>query len=245
MQQPTTRIAIIGDRSEQVIAHTRIPDILDGLEGSTGAIDAYWIHSSAIDHETALDAFDGVWVTPGSPYANEDGVLHAIAVARTAQIPVLGTCGGFQHMLLEFARNVVGLDVHHGESAPDAVRQLITPLTCSLKGEEGTFDVLAGTFSAEIMGAGPTTERYFCSYGANDEFVPALAASGLRISGLAADGSLRMAELPGHPFFVGCLFQPELASSATSLHPVLVAFATAAQARATTQAPDPHVASGL
>ena len=245
MQQPTIRIAIIGDRSDQVIAHTRIPDILDGLQGATGAIDAYWLHSSSIDDTTVLDAFDGVWVTPGSPYANEDGVLHAISTARRAQIPTLGTCGGFQHMLLEFARNVVGLDVHHGESAPDEVRQLITPLTCSLKGEEGTFDVLAGTFSAEIMGAGPTTERYFCSYGANDEFLPALTAAGLRVSGLAADGSLRMAELPGHPFFVGCLFQPELSSSASSLHPVLVAFATAAQSRAAMQGSDPQAATGV
>lgn len=245
MQQPTTRIAIIGDRSDQVIAHTRIPDILDGLQSYAGPMDAYWIHTSSIDDETALDAFDGVWVTPGSPYANEDGVLRAISAGRTAQIPVLGTCGGFQHMLLEFARNVVGLDVHHGESAPDAVRQLITPLTCSLKGEEGTFDVLADTFAAEIMGAGPTTERYFCSYGANDEFLPALTNAGLRVSGLAADGSLRMAELPGHPFFVGCLFQPELSSSATSLHPVLVAFANAAQSRAAMQAADPKAASGV
>lgn len=231
-----TRIAIVGDRSDQVIAHTMIPDILDGLQDAVGAIDAYWLHSSSIDSTTDFEGFDGVWATPGSPYANEDGVLHAIAEARTHHIPFLGTCGGFQHMLLELARNEAGLDVHHGESAPEAVRQLITPLTCSLKGEEGTFEVLPGTLAAEIMGAGPTTERYFCSYGANDEFLPALTDAGLRIAGLAADHSVRMAELPSHRFHLGCLFQPELSSTATSLHPVLVAFAEAAKGRSVTRA---------
>jgi len=228
-----TRIAIVGDRSDQVIAHTRTPEILDGLQNTLGDIDAYWLHSSSIDATTDFEGFDGMWATPGSPYANEDGVLHAIAEARARQIPFLGTCGGFQHMLLELARNEAGLDVHHGESSPEAVQQLITPLTCSLKGEEGTFEVLPGTMAAEIMGAGPTTERYFCSYGANEEFLPALAEVGLRVGGLAADGSVRMAELPNHPFYQGCLFQPELSSTATSLHPVLVAFAEAAQSRST------------
>ena len=237
----TARIAIVGDRSDQVIAHTRIPDILDGLQGAVGAIDAYWLHSSSIDASTDFEGFDGVWATPGSPYANEDGVLHAITEARERQIPFLGTCGGFQHMLLELARNEAGLDVHHGESSPEAVRQLITPLTCSLKGEEGAFEVLPGTMAAEIMGVGPTTERYFCSYGANEEFVPALTGAGLRIAGRTTDGSLRMAELPNHPFSLGCLFQPELSSTASSLHPVLVAFAEAARSRSQQRGPRTHI----
>ena len=233
MTRTTARIAIVGDRSDAVIAHTKVPEILDGFTRSVGQIDAYWLHSTSIDRDTDFDGFDAIWVTPGSPYESEAGVLRAITAARQTGIPCLGTCAGFQHMLLEFAREVAGMDVHHGESAPDEPQQLLTPLSCSLLGAEATITVLPGTLAADAMGAGPTTERFFCSYGANVEYLPTLEAAGLRVAGYADDGTLRIAELPEHPFFVGCLFQPELSSSASWLHPLLVAFAHAAMERAT------------
>jgi len=228
----TARIAIVGDRSDEVIAHTKVPEILDGFTRSVGQIDAYWLGSASLDADTDLTGFDGIWVTPGSPYQNEAGVLHAITAARQIGIPCLGTCGGFQHMLLEFAREVAGMDVHHGESAPDEPAQLITPLSCSLLGAEATITVLPDTLAADAMGAGPTTERFFCSYGANAEYLSGLEAAGLRVAGHGDDGTLRIAELPEHPFFVGCLFQPALSSSSSWLHPLLVAFARAAIKRA-------------
>src|SRR5690242_18654893 len=130
------RLALVGDRSAAVRAHARIPGILRGLAGADREpLEAYWLRSKQIDESTSFAGFDGVWVLPGSPYASMDGVLAAIRAARTGGIPLLGTCGGFQHLLLEFARDVCGLaDVEHAESSPEAERHLLVPLACSLLG---------------------------------------------------------------------------------------------------------------
>jgi CTP synthase (UTP-ammonia lyase) len=226
------RLALVGDRSDAVLAHLRIPVILDALGRDAAPLDAYWLPSRSIDPASDLTGFDGIWVLPGSPYENVAGVLHAIETARTTGIPFLGTCGGFQHMLLELARNVCGLDVHHGESAGPDQDALLVPLACSLLGEEDGITVLPGTLAAQIMGAGPTTERYFCSYGLDDRYLAMLVEHGLVVSGRDDAGALRLGELAGHPFYLGSLFQPELSSDATWIHPILVAFAAAVRAHA-------------
>jgi len=228
------RLALIGDRSPTVLAHERIPTILNALSSAGGdPLDAYWLHSTSIDAATDLSGFDGIWVIPGSPYANVDGVFHAITTARVHGIPFLGTCGGFQHMLLELARNVCGLaDIHHGETDPEAPNLLLVPLACSLLGEEDGVTIVADTLAARIMGAGPTTERYFCSFGLNATYLPALEAGGLVVSGRDRTGAVRVGELAAHPFFLGSLFQPELASDSTWVHPLLRAFAAAVRLHA-------------
>ena len=177
--------------------------------------------------------FDGIWVVPGSPYENRDGVLAAIGAARAARIPLLGTCGGFQHLLLEFARNVCGLlGVENAEQHPGAPELLIVPLACSLLGEEATVIIESGSIAARAMGAGPSTERFFCRYGLSAEYEGVLERHGLVISGRDELGDARIAELPGHPFFVGSLFQPELTSDPTWVHPLIVSFAAAVRIRA-------------
>ena len=232
------RLALVGDRSATVRAHDRIPAILRAFAGNDAEpLDAYWLHSASIDANTDLSGFDGIWVIPGSPYENVDGVLHAITTARTNDIPFLGTCGGFQHMLLEFARNACGLTtVEHGETSPDANDLLLVPLECSLLGEEAGIDVVAGTLASAIMGAGHTTERYFCRYGLNTRYLSTLEQHGLVVSGRDLDGEVRIAELPGHRFFLGSLFQPELSSDATWVHPLLGAFSNAVRDHAVTSA---------
>jgi CTP synthase (UTP-ammonia lyase) len=172
-------------------------------------------------------------VVPGSPYSNPDGVFAAIEAARAEGIPLLGTCGGFQHLLLEFARHVCGLaGVENAEDHPGAVGALIVPLVCSLLGEEATVIVKAGTLAASVMGPGPCTERFFCSYGLEERYVGALEQHGLVVSARDEAGAVRMAELPGHPFFIGSLFQPELSSDQTWTHPLVHAFADAVRAHA-------------
>ena len=80
-------------------------------------------------------------------------------------------------------------------------------------------------------GQGRRTERYHCSYGLNPAYLEALAAGGLRFSGFDDGGQVRIVELPGHPFFLGTLFQPELSGDGTQPHPVIRAFAAAAAER--------------
>ena len=230
------RLALVGDRSPLVQAHARMPDILAAIDAGDGtAIDAYWIESTEVT-ATDLRGFDGIWALPGSPYADGDGVLTAIRFAREHGVPFLGTCGGFQHMLLEFARNVCSLRADHGENTPDAVDPLIRPLSCSLVGEERVVHIVAGTRAAAILGTAPRTERYFCSYGLDQRYVGDLTAAGLVIAGRDEHGEVRLAELVDHPFFLGSLFQPELSSTRSWVHPLIDAFVTAARAHVLTHA---------
>jgi len=230
---PPPRIALVGDRSASVVAHGRIPDLFDALASRDERIEVYWLHTSTIASPSDVAGFDGIWVVPGSPYESPAGALAAVQAARTAAIPFLGTCGGFQHLLLEFARSVCGLaGVEHGESSPDADELLLIPLTCQLFGEEDTVMVAEGTTAGRVMGPGPSTERYFCRFGLNPAYERRLVDHGLVISGRSSDGEARIGELVDHPFFVGTLFQPELASDATWVHPLIAGFAEAVRTRA-------------
>ena len=233
MTHHTPRLALVGDRSGTVTAHARIPAIIDALLTREGiALDPYWIATpDALRGDLA--GFDAIWATPGSPYDSFDGILAAIRTARKTGVPFLGTCGGFQHALIEYARDVCGLPgVEHAEVTPDAAERLIVPLECELTGHEEAVMVVPGTLAAKILGPGRRTERYNCSYGLNQEYLQALTEGGLRFSGFDDSGHVRIAELPGHPFFMGTLFQPERQDERNQPHPVIRAFATAAAERA-------------
>lgn len=234
MVQHTPRIALVGDRSANVRAHTRIPAIVDALLGRDGiALDPYWIATSDVS-DCDVSGFDAIWLLPGSPYASAAGALAAARTARERCIPFLGTCGGFQHALLEYAHDVCGLaSVENAEVTPDAAEHLIVPLECSLMGHEEAVMIVPGTLAAKISGPGRRTERYHCSYGLNPDYLEALADGGLRFSGFDDGGQVRIAELPGHPFFLCTLFQPELYGDGTQPHPIIRAFAIAASERVT------------
>ncbi|WP_437072845.1 CTP synthase C-terminal region-related (seleno)protein [Streptomyces sp. enrichment culture] len=236
---PVARIALVGDRSANVVSHTRVPGLLRALaERDRLVLDPYWIASEDAADEDAVRGFDAVWVLPGSPYRSEAGVLTAIRVAREAGIPFLGTCGGFQHALLEFARNVCGLRVAHAETDPDAEDLLIEPLACSLVGHQATVGIEPGSLAHRVIGAERTVERYHCAYGPS-RHLDTLRAHGLRLSGHDEDGNVRVAELPGHPFFLATLFQPELSGEATRPHAVVRALARAATQHARRGAAQP------
>ncbi|MEU4729889.1 hypothetical protein [Streptomyces sp. NPDC023588] len=232
------RIALVGDRSPHVKSHTRVPLLLGALASRDGLVlDAYWIPTADAAAQAAagtLARFDAVWVLPGSPYASEAGALAAIRVAREEGIPFLGTCGGFQHALLEYARTVCGLTgAAHAENDPGAEDLLIAPLACSLVGHEGLVRAEPGSLAESALGAERSMERYHCNYGPAPRHLPALTTHGLRLSGHDEDGQVRIAELPGHPFFLATLFQPELHGDGTRPHPIVRALAVAAVARAT------------
>ena len=231
---PPPRLALVGDRSESVQAHAKIPVLIDALATGTGpAIEIYWLRSTDITGPHDVAGFDGVWVIPGSPYLNPEGVLAAIQAARTGQIPLFGTCAGFQHMVLEFARDVCGLTaVENAEENADAAEPLIVPLECSLLGQESTVVIAPGTVAARAMGPGTTTERYFCRYGPNPDYLEILQRHGLVFSGRDERGEVRVTELPDHPFYVASLFQPELSSDPTWVHPLIAAFGAAVRSHA-------------
>jgi CTP synthase (UTP-ammonia lyase) len=223
------RIALVGDRSANVRAHARIPALIDALlRRDAIALDPYWIATPDVTG-CDLSRFDAIWLVPGSPYENADGAIAAVRTARERRIPFLGTCGGFQYALLEFARDVCGLAaVENAEVTPEADEHLIVQLECSLKGHEEAVMIVPGTRAAKISGPGRRTERYHCDYGLNSAYLERLSQGGLCFSGFDDSGRVRIAELPGHPFFVGTLFQPELHGDGSQPHPIIVAMAAAA-----------------
>jgi CTP synthase (UTP-ammonia lyase) len=227
------RIALVGDRSTAVRAHERIPQIAARYDD----VDLHWLSTADLVPAEAT-AFDGVWVVPGSPYADEGRVVDTIRAARTGGTPLLGTCGGYQHMILEFARTVVGVGARHAESpvaggagggeAGDAPAStaLITELACSLKGRSGQVDVVPGSRAAAALGE-RSFERFHCSFGLTAADAEPLVAAGLVLSGTSPEGEPRVVELPGDAFWLGTAFQPELADAQP--HPVIEAFVTAAR----------------
>jgi CTP synthase (UTP-ammonia lyase) len=223
-------IALVGDRSPAVRAHARIPVVLDALrEEEQIDIDAYWIPTPEAADPAALRGFTGVWLVPGSPYRSEAGAVAAVRTARTERIPFLGTCAGFQHAMLEFARDVCGLpDARHAENDPgaDGPDPLITALSCSLAGHEAPIDLTPGSRVEALLGAARTIERYHCAYGLAAGYIDLLRAHGMRFTGHDEQGEPRVAELPEHPYFLATLFQPELATG--GVHPLIRGFARAA-----------------
>jgi CTP synthase (UTP-ammonia lyase) len=220
---PTAKLALVGDRSPSVRAHGRIPLLIDALRTREGLVlDPYWIPSAEADD---LQDFDGIWVVPGSPYANPDKVVAAVRIAREREIPFLGTCGGFQHAILELAQSLAGIETpRHAEYGIEE-GAIIVELACSLVGHEGSITYTPGTLIQKIAGVERSLERYHCSYGIAPEFVATLEEAGVVFGAHDEDGAPRALELPGHPFFLGTLFQPELAGDGTRAHAVVRAFA--------------------
>jgi CTP synthase (UTP-ammonia lyase) len=214
-----------------VTAHRAIPIALELAASSTGSTaQPTWVATDAVGEPArSLANFDGVWCVPASPYRSMDGALSAIRFARESGLPFLGTCGGFQHAVIEIARNVLHLsDADHAETNPTATSLVVTPLTCSLV--EVTGEVVLDRAFAASLGSTTTTleEGYHCSYGLNRTFVPVLENAGLEVVAWDADGEPRAVVLHGHPFFVATLFQPERSALQGTPHPIIEAFARSA-----------------
>src|SRR5688572_6507407 len=98
------RLALVGDFSEEIVAHRAIPQALALARESTGvAVEWDWVDTARLaEAPRQLADHAGIWCVPGSPYRNTDGALAAIRFSRETQRPFLGTCGGFQHALIEF-----------------------------------------------------------------------------------------------------------------------------------------------
>ncbi|WP_062390508.1 CTP synthase C-terminal region-related (seleno)protein [Pseudomonas abietaniphila] len=222
-------IALVGDHDDRVPAHQAIPLALDRVAGETGiVVEFHWLPTLEVGDGAGLHAFDGIWCVPASPYRDMNGALTAIRHARENQKPFLGTCGGFQHALLEYARNHLGWsDAEHAETAPDSARAIITPLSCSLVEAFEPIRLLAGSRIAEAYGALHTQERYRCRYGLRKELEADIFAGPLKVSGYDEDDEVRAMELRGHPFFVATLFQPERAALQGDTPPLVRAFVQA------------------
>lgn len=208
------RIGLIGDRNDDVVAHRAIPLALAmAAEVTSVAIDVQWLGTDKIGDGKALRGYDALWCVPASPYRSMDGALTAIRYAREKQVPYLGTCGGFQHAVVEYARNVLGWsDAEHAETSPEAARPVVVPLSCSLVEVRDAIHLKPGSRIAEIYGTNDIEEGYHCRYGLGSGFREAIDPTPLHVTGVDDHDDARVLELRDHPFFIATLFQPERAA---------------------------------
>ena len=221
------QVGLVGDYSSAVAAHRAIPRALRIASAVLGCdVEETWLPTASLAGDDAIDLtrFDGLWCVPASPYESFDGAIRAIRFAREHDVPFLGTCGGFQHAVIEFARNVLGRDAAHAEIDPSAAMPLFAPLSCSMVEVDARVHFSPGSQLAEIYGCTSVMERYHCNFGMNPAYLAWFQGSSLALSGVDDEGLPRAVELAGHPFFLGTAYQPERSALEGQPHPLVVAF---------------------
>jgi len=218
-----------------------------------------WVPSDELaDHDVAarLGAMDAILVPGGFGWRGIEGKLDAIRFAREERVPYLGLCLGLQCAVIEFARNVCGLE---GANSSEFDPETPYPVIDLLPEQQGVVDMGAtmrlgsypaelvqGTRARDIYGEPVVHERHRHRWEVNPDYHEILSENGLVFSGLSPDGRLvEIIELSDHPFFVAGQFHPELKSRPTRAHPLFSAFVAAARDRRRARAAaEPLVGSG-
>jgi CTP synthase (UTP-ammonia lyase) len=170
--------------------------------------------------------YDGFWIVPGSPYENDDGVYALIRWTRENNFPILGTCGGFQYMVVEYSKNVLGFkNAGHEESEPGVENLIISKMACSLKGSQEQVHITDhDSWLYRILKTNVITGHFNCNYGVNPVYQKLIDQYPLAFTAFSEDGEARALEIKGHHFYNGTLFQPPLDSSFDKPNPLLMDF---------------------
>ena len=242
------RVAVVGKYTDFVDSYKSVQEALihGGIANNVG-VDIGWVSSdlftSADRAAEILSEYDGLLVPGGFGVRGVDGMVEAIRYARESGLPYFGICLGMQTAIIEFARNVLGLDdSHSSEFAPECSNPVITLMESQQHVTDmgGTMRLGAypcrlerGSRAAGAYGQPEVSERHRHRYEVANKYRDAFVENGLVLSGLSPDGSLvEIVELADHPWFVGCQFHPELQSRPTRPHPLFAAFVGAAAERA-------------
>lgn len=224
-----TRIALIGEYDPAFPPHqATIAACTHSANALREHVAPQWMSTRDLTVD-ALRDFSALWIAPGSPFKSLSNTLAAVRYARERGIPCLGTCGGFQYMILEYARNALGfVDAQHAEHDPYASELFVSQLECSLVGRELLVTLEPESHVARIYGTREAREQYYCNFGVNPEKVAGLKRGELCVTGSDAEGEMRVVELRNHPFYIGTLFVPQLRSRLGRPHPLINAFVRAA-----------------
>lgn len=208
------KLAIIGDFNPASRTHIATNEAIGHAESYLKLnLAADWVPTESILDSIAsvTQNYKGFLIAPGSPYKSMAGALEIIKYARLNNIPTLGTCGGFQHMVIEFARNVLNIkDAQHAEYDPYASKLVINPLSCSMFGQKLKINITDKRSQAyKILKSDTIEEQYYCNFGLNPEFQSEIHNNGFKIVGSDTSNEARILELQGHKFFIATLFVPQ------------------------------------
>lgn len=238
------KIAVVGKYTELIDSYKSVHEALvhGGIANDVG-VEISWLPSDGFTTRERtreiLGEFNGLLIPGGFGVRGVEGMLEAIRFARESGMPFFGICLGMQTAIIEFARNVVGLDdSHSSEFAPECGNPVISLMESQQHVTDmgGTMRLGAypcklgeGTRAAAIYGTQQVSERHRHRYEVNNAYRDQFIAHGLNLSGLSPDGSLvEIVELQTHPWYVGCQFHPELQSRPMRPHPLFASFIAAA-----------------
>jgi CTP synthase len=241
-------IAVVGKYVELHDAYLSIKEALihAGIAHSA-RVNIHWVHSERLEQEpveSVLGGVDGVLVCPGFGERGIEGKIEAARFARENKIPYLGVCLGLQMMVIEFARNVLGLaGANSTEIDPHTPHPVISLLSeqTGVEDKGGTMrlggypcKLIPGTKAAKAYGTDSVIERHRHRWEFNNKYREQLADAGLIASGTLPDGSLvEIGEVIDHPFMVGSQFHPEFRSRPDRPQPLFRDFVAAAVHRRT------------
>ena len=242
----TVRIGLVGKYVELHDAYKSIAESFIHA-GATNEckVQLEWIQSETLvdEHHCAevLRPLDGVLVAPGFGERGIDGKINAVRFVREHGIPFLGICLGMQMAVIEYARNVMGIDdAHSTEMEPHTPNPVISMMEeqKSITDKGGTMRLGAyacklkrDSLAYQIYGKAQISERHRHRYEFNNEYLDAFEKAGFRPTGINPDtGLVEIVELSKeiHPWFVGVQFHPELKSTVMNPHPLFVQFVRAA-----------------
>jgi CTP synthase len=248
-EKPTVRIALVG---KYVALHDAYLSVAESLthagwaQGVDVRID--WVDSEKLDkewekHEEQLAQAAGIIVPGGFGHRGIEGKIKAVEYARTHGIPYFGLCLGLQVAVIEFARNVLGLDLANSAEfdpeSPDKVIDLM-PNQRQISDKGGTMRLgqwvcclTPGSKAEAAYGEPIIFERHRHRYEFNNSYRRRVEAKGMQVSGRSADNKLvEIIELKDHPWFLATQFHPEFKSRPTRPHPLFFAFVGAAKQQA-------------
>ncbi|MGW0806581.1 CTP synthase C-terminal region-related (seleno)protein [Nonomuraea sp. NPDC002799] len=224
-------VAVIGDYDKTFAPHVATEDALGHAAAHLGVeVRVRWLATEPLVSDlSGVRAADVLWCAPGSPYRSMRGALAALRHGREQGVPTLGTCGGCQHMVIEYARHALGFeDAQHAEYDPYASTLFVSELACSLAGQTMPVTFTPGSRVASLYGGTEAEERYYCNFGIDPAHQRTLHDGGLLVTGVDGDGAARVLELPAHPFYLATLFVPQVRSRPGSPHPLVTGLLRAA-----------------
>jgi CTP synthase len=245
LKRPTREVSIglVGKYVEYEDSYKSLKEaLLHGGLAHDAKVNITWIESEKLkwpDVVNELKRFDGILVPGGFGRRGVEGMLTAIRYAREFKVPYFGICLGMQTMVIEFARNVCGIELANSTEFDPATPDRVIYKLRELKGVDelgGTMRlgaypcVLAeGSVARRAYGKAEISERHRHRYEFNREYEGVLKQHGLRLTGETPDGVyVEICELEDHPWYLGCQFHPEFKSKPLEPHPLFRSFIGAA-----------------
>jgi CTP synthase len=239
----SVRVAVVGKYTSLIDAYKSVQEALihGGIANDVG-VDIDWLSSDDFSDPGScerLAAYHGVLLPGGFGVRGVDGMIEVVRWAREHRLPFFGICLGLQCAVIEYARNVCGLEDSHSS---EFLRDTLDPVICLMTAQREITDLggtmRLGTYPARlrqgsrvqrIYGVQEISERHRHRYEVNNAYRDILEKNGMLVSGLSPDGTLtEVVELPEHPWFLGCQFHPELKSRPMRPHPLFISFIRAA-----------------